>query len=257
MLWDYHTKTMLNFVAEEIMEVTVNNESDIHNSLKEIINRFDSAREKALLNKEHYLSIVNELDVYVATSMRKRSDFSNMARDCKYIFSQDGLKRFCPRYFDPTISAANRHEDKGLIECLMVKCAKALLYFAGHTDSFGKDAEIAMAMSLGKPVIIICPDDEIGTQRMKFFKDVHPLSRLIHFETGVVCGAMVTQNRNDAAQLLERIFDNSMEYNIDHTGDRYFRLRERLTESVVRIMTNDSMLREAFWNNWGVSIKNT
>ncbi len=93
------------------------------------------------------------------------------------------------RYFDPTLSAAGGHEDKGLIECLMVKCAKVLVYSAGEKESYGKDAEAAMALSLGKPVIFYC-DQEL--RREVLSRDVHPLSRLIEFDTGIAVGAMVT-----------------------------------------------------------------
>lgn len=245
---DPHGQMMLQFVAEEFMEEVVENEDDIRNHVKKIVPRFKKAHDAAVENTRLFLSIVNELDVYVATSMRKREDFRYMAADCKYIFGQQGLKRFNLRYFDPTMSAAEGHEDKGLIECLMVKCAKTILYFAGDSDSFGKDAEIAMGMSLGKPVIILCPDTERGKQREKFFRDIHPLSKLIQFDTGVAIGAMVTRNRDTAALLLDRIFDNKMEYDLMHGGDGYFRLRERLTESVVRLQTNSRILRETFWN---------
>ena len=182
--------------------------------------------------------------------MRRREDFRNMAKDCDLIFRKPALRDLKVRYFDPTISAAHGHEDKGLIECLMVKCAKAALYFAGVRDSYGKDAEIAMAMSLGKPVIILCPDTPEGQRREKFFRDFHPLSRLIQFETGIAIGAMVTMDRDIAAELLNRIFSNNMEYNFEQNGDGYFRLRERQTKSVVRLQTNWKLLREAFWNNY-------
>lgn len=130
----------------------------------------------------------------------------------------------------------------------MVKCSKVVLYFAGERDSFGKDTEIAMAMSLGKPVIILCPDTRAGKQRENFFRDIHPLSRLIEFDTGVAIGAMVTRDRDVAAALLTRIFSNSMEYSFEQNGDGYFRLREKKTGSVVRLQTNWKLLREAFWN---------
>ncbi|MCH8808779.1 MAG: hypothetical protein IH993_02945 [Proteobacteria bacterium] len=61
-------------------------------------------------------------------------------------------------------------------------------------------------------------------------------------------GAMVTQRKDVAAQLLERIFDNRMEYDIEQNGDGYFRLKERLTGSVVRLQTNWRLLMETFWN---------
>lgn len=245
---DPQTQLLLQTGAEEFMEETISSEEDIRGHVDAIAMRFSAARDAAVNNTSLYLSIVNELDVYVATSMRKRADFRNMAEDCRHIFRQPNLKSIKVRYFDPTMSAADGHEDKGLIECLMVKCSKAVLYFAGDGDSYGKDAEIAMAMSLGKPAIILCPDTPKGRQREKVFKDIHPLSRLIEFETGVAIGAMVTRSRDIAAALLERIFSNTMEYDLSNDGGGVYRLRERLTESVTRLHTGNRLLRETFWN---------
>ena len=206
-----------------------------------------SRRDVSLFLTRGYTFLLStELDVYVATSMRKRNDFREMNRDTARIFSQPNLRTLRIRYFDPTISAADGHEDKGLIECLMVKCAKALIYFAGESDSFGKDAEVSMALNLGKPVIILCPATEKGEQRMKFFRDIHPLSRMIQMETGIPVGAMITNDPLLAAKLLERIFTNSMEYDLVQTDDGYVRLKERLTQSVVRLQTSDQMLRRSF-----------
>jgi hypothetical protein len=243
---DPQTQMMLDFTTEEFADETVSSQEEIREKVQAVAKRFVEARRLAVLNTRLYLSIVNELDVYVATSMRKRSDFREMNRDTARIFSHQTLRRLCLRYFDPTISAADGHEDKGLIECLMVKCAKALIYFAGESDSFGKDAEVSMALSLGKPVIILCPATEKGEQRMKFFRDIHPLSRMIQMETGIPTGAMITNDPNTAAKLLERIFTNSMEYDLVQTGDGYLRLLERLSRSVVRLQTNDQMLRRSF-----------
>jgi hypothetical protein len=245
---DPQAQMMLQFTTEEFADDQVDSEDDIRTRIRGVAERFVKARELAVANTTLYLSIVNELDVYVATSMRRRSDFRDMSRDCSTIFRQDGLTRFRVRYFDPTLSAADGHEDKGLIECLMVKCAKALVYFAGESDSFGKDAEVAMALSQGKPVIILCPATLKGEQRMRFFRDVHPLSRLIQMDNGVATGAMVTNDVGTVATLLERLFDNRMEYDLDHNGDGFFRLKERITQSVVRLQTNNRMLRESFWN---------
>lgn len=63
----------------------------------------------------------------------------------------------------------------------MVKCAKLLVYVAGEREGYGKDAEAAMALSQGKPVIFFCD----AATRSRFYRDVHPLSRLIDFKTGV------------------------------------------------------------------------
>ena len=236
------------FSAQDVLEDSVESIEDIKEKCQRIADRYFKVREAALTNTEYYLSMVHDLDVYVATSMRRREDFRKMASTCHQIFHDDRVKGLELRYFDPTLSAAAGHEDKGLIECLMVKCAKALVYCAGDRDSYGKDAEAAMALSLGKPVIFYCDHE----QRSRFYRDIHPLSRLIEFETGVAVGAMVTDSAKDVSELLGRIFENRMEYELEHDERRpgYLRLKEVLTGSVIRLQTNDRLLRETFWNHY-------
>ena len=128
----------------------------------------------------------------------------------------------------------------------MVKCAKALVYCAGERDSYGKDAEAAMALSLGKPVIFYCDQE----QKRRFFRDIHPLSRLIEFKTGVAVGAIATDSKKEVATLLFRMFQNVMEYELDHSKPNYLRLKEKLTGSIIRLQTSDQMLSETFWNHY-------
>lgn len=234
----------LLFSADEILNEEITKDSDIEAKYTLVAKSYTKARSNALINTKYYLSMVEDLDVYVATSMRSRQDFRDMADKCDKIFSDDKLGQFNLRYFDPTLSAADGHEDKGLIECLMVKTAKVLIYSAGQKESFGKDAEAAMALSLGKPVIFLCDEK----QRRSFYRDVHPLSRLIQFDTGVAVGAIVTDSTEDVIELLYRIFNNKMEYSLEQYKPGYLRLRERLTDSVVRLQTNNKLLRETFWN---------
>jgi hypothetical protein len=232
------------FSADEMLDQEIVSTEDLEAKYEEIARTFDRAREAALENTQLYLSMAEELDVYVATSMRTRQDFREMADFCDGVFEQSGLKYLNIRYFDPTRSAADGHEDKGIIECLMVKCSKVLVYSAGTRDSWGKDAEAAMALSQGKPVIIFCDNAE----RERFFRDVHPLSRLIDFESGVPVGAMVTSDKNVVTELLARIFENRMDYELEQPQKGYLRLRERKTNSVVRLQTSNPLLRETFWN---------
>lgn len=234
----------LAFSAADLLDQLVEGPDDLEQKYTTVFAQFQRARDAALENTRLYLSMAEELDVYVATSMRTRQDFRAMADFCDFVFAQSGLQQLNIRYFDPTMSAADGHEDKGLIECLMVKCAKVLVYTAGAKDSWGKDAEAAMALSQGKPVIFFCDDD----QRQRFLRDIHPLSRLIDFESGVPVGAMVTSDRADVPELLARIFENRMEYDLEQPRAGYLRLTERRTKSVVRLQTSDGLLREAFWN---------
>lgn len=237
-------QTQLLFSVDGILEEEVNSESELDEKYKRVAELFAKTREAAVENTRFYLSMVNNLDVYVATSMRTRKDFRNMADSCEAIFGDPRLRQLELRYFDPTLSAAEGHEDKGLIECLMVKCAKALVYCAGEKESYGKDAEAAMALSLGKPVIFLCDHH----QRSRFYREVHPLSRLINFESGVAVGAMVTDKAEDVAELLRRLFENKMEYELEQPKPGYLRLVEKLTRSVVRLQTNDALLAQTFWN---------
>ena len=232
--------------ADDFLDDPIIDEVDLLNKIERVHNAYSDARQIALKNTETYLSMVSDLDVYVATSMRERSDFLKMADFCEEVFSHPLVKGFNLRYFDPTLSAAGHHEDKGLIECLMVRRAKALVLHAGSRDSFGKDAEAAMALSLGKPVIIHA-DEEF---RSHFFREVHPLSRLINFQTGVAIGAMVATSPEQVAELLERIFKNDLEFELQQTHPKYLVLKEKTTDSVVRLQTSDDLIRETFWNHY-------
>jgi hypothetical protein len=232
------------FSAEDILEKPIGSNEDIEKYHEEIADRFFNARKQALQNTKYYLSLVNDLDVYVATSMRNKQDFIDMANTCQQIFKDPKIRGLNLRYFDPTMSAAHSHEDKGLIECLMVKCVKVLIYCAGIKDSYGKDAEAAMALSSGKPVIFYCIDSNRG----EFYKRTHPLTKLVDFSTGVANGAMVAFNVQEVIEILSRILENRMEYEIIQHKQGYFKLVEVITKSDVRIQTNDEMLTKSFWN---------
>jgi hypothetical protein len=234
----------LTFISEELLEEVIEDEDQLKQKYDSVKGRFDRARPTALGNTDLYLSMVEDLDVYVATSMRNRDQFRQMATVCDRIFGDPTITHYNLRYFDPTLSAARGHEDKGLVECLMVKCAKVLIYMVGTGDSFGKDVEAAMALSQGKPVIFFGDTEH----RLKIFQDVHPLSRLVDYRTGIPVGLMATSSITDVILLLHRIFGNQMSYRLDHKRKGYFRLVESLTQSVVRVQTDDKRLRETYWN---------
>lgn len=242
------TKDQFLLSFDDVLDASLIDAADVNSRFDEQFDRFFAARKMASRNTELYLSMVNDLDIYVATSMRSRQNFRDMALICERIFTDKRLAPFHLRYFDPTMSAAQGHEDKGLIECLMVKCAKVVIYTEGEKESYGKDAEAAMALSLGKPVVFFC-DRGVKT---RFYRDVHPLARLIDFRSGVAVGAIVADEVDDVVEILRRIFANEMEYELRHHESRpgYLKLHERLTDSVVRLQTDDELLTSAFWNNY-------
>ena len=236
------------FTTTDILDDVVTNKDEIIEKAKKLYKRFTDAHKQALENTDLYLSLVNDLDVYVATSMRTKENFIDMANFCEKVFKSQDLKEFDLRYFDPTMSAADSHEDKGLIECLMVKSARLLIYSTGEKDSYGKDVEAAMALCLGKPTIFYCKENG----RASFFRNVHPLSRLVDFKSGVAGGVIVCENEQEVISIIKRYFTNSMEYMIDKKEkDRnYYLLKESLTGSVIRIQTDNKLLSSVFWNNY-------
>lgn len=239
-------KGQFQFSLDDLLSEQVTTVEELEEKLRRVSEAFAQARAAALKNTENYLSMVGDLDVYVATSMRTRDNFRAMADFCQAVFEDSGLESLHLRYFDPTLSAARNHEDKGLIECLMVKCAKVLVYHAGERESFGKDAEAAMALSLGKQVIFHCDEEE----RQRFYREVHPLSRLVEFRTGVAVGVMVTDEASMVSELLRRIFSNDMQYALRQPRAGYLCLVEKLTDCTVRLQTSDELIRETFWNNY-------
>ena len=241
----------LDLSADDFLEEVIQDEADLLGKIERVAADFEKARRIALENTKLYLSMVRDLDVYVATSMRDRADFRAMADFCEQVFQSPELEEFKLRYFDPTLSAAANHEDKGLIECLMVKSAKVLVLHAGLRDSYGKDAEAAMALSLGKPVIIHADEE----YRSRFFREIHPLSRLIDFNTGVAIGAMVAASPTEVIELLNRTFNNDLEYELVQPRPQYLVLKEKTTKSIVRLQTSDDLLRETFWNNYHNEIR--
>lgn len=241
---------------EEEVQQYITNEGEIKPFIEMTANRYINARQKALENTNNYLTYVNELDVYVATSMRIINDFKEVASICNYLFNNKSkefhhqmVNDLVLRYFDPTISAAKGHYDKGLIECLMVKCSSVLIFCAGKKSSFGKDAEAAMALSLGKPVIFLCNET-----KPDFYRDVHPLSRLINFENGVAIGAFVVSNKDQVIKLLYRIFYNKLEFDLEQKEPGFFILKDRISKSIIRLETNDNLLKESFWNYYNDKI---
>ena len=125
----------LLFPEENILKQIVSSEEEVISIYEEWADTYLKYRDFALENTQYYLSMVDELDVYVATSMRNRDDFRKMADFCDNIFENEKIKNLNLRIFDPTLSAAEGHEDKGLIECLMVKAAKVFVFYAGDRDS--------------------------------------------------------------------------------------------------------------------------
>lgn len=129
----------------------------IKNILKDCISigkdEFDQARKNGSLNTTTYLGL-QEIDAYLATSMRDPLHFTTNHAFIKSLFSNVQLKDWKIHYFDPTQSYMENRIEKGLVESLMIKRSKVTIYNAQESDTFGKDSEAAVALAQGKEVIV-------------------------------------------------------------------------------------------------------
>ena len=113
-------------------------------------------RKRGQLNHDIYLDY-DHMDVYVATSMREKFDFWNVARFTRELQLHKSIKDLNLRFFDPTQAYCSDRIDKGLVEGLMLKRAKCTIYMAGETETLGKDFELAATLAQGKTVIAYVP----------------------------------------------------------------------------------------------------
>src|SRR6266540_2660451 len=114
--------------------------------------------EIGLVNTDIYLTW-DYMDVYVATSMRQRSEFAAASDFIGEVFGSAELDELKLRWFDPTQSVVPNRIDKGLVEALMLNRAACTVYMAQEYDTMGKDSELAATLAQGKPVVVYVPGE--------------------------------------------------------------------------------------------------
>ena len=263
----------LDLFSSANLEATKEVLSNYKQKITQTIQTVEELKEIGKRNQEHYLRNIESIDVYVATSMRNDEEYSEMYNFVTETFRNDYLKELNLKYFDPTLCYCDSRIDKGIIECLLVRSTKVTIYCAQEGDTFGKDSELAATLAQGKPVIVYVPtakdtDADIvkitdlsersrrlaeKTQKLdrraSTFKDYHPLGLQVGLYDGVARGVIVVRDPEQCAKILYRVLTNSLEVNIkfEHHG---IVLREKDTDSVVRVMTGWGTLASAFWNQF-------
>lgn len=86
--------------------------------------------------------------------------------------------------------------------------------------------------------------------RAKKLKDVHPLGLQVNLQTGVANGVLVARTVEECAKLLRGVMLCDMEFEIQEPTPEVplTLLREQLTGSVFRVVTEDELLTNTFWN---------
>lgn len=127
--------------------------ADLYEHLGDTIRETEA---QGLRNTDIYLTW-DYMDVYVATSMRKKWEFEETAEFVSKLFGNDSIRKLKVRYFDPTQCQCAYRIDKGLVEALMLKRARCTVYMVQESDTLGKDSELACTLAQGKPVIAYVP----------------------------------------------------------------------------------------------------
>ena len=96
-----HLDRQLRLSADDFLEELFEDEDSLREKIRRVALDFARARNVALYNTSMYLSMVGDLDVYIATSMRYRYDFRDMANFCETVFSDDKLQGLKPAIFRP------------------------------------------------------------------------------------------------------------------------------------------------------------
>ncbi len=144
--------------------------ADVISKLKERKAWLEEVRQQAIRNEDVYLTW-DHMDVYFATSMRKRWEYEDLFEFVAELMRQPELHQLNLRYFDPTQSFTSNRVNKGLVEALMLKRAKCTVYSVQDTDTLGKDSELAATLAQGKPVIAYVPEIPIDERAAKLEKE--------------------------------------------------------------------------------------
>lgn len=84
-------------------------------------------------------------------------------------------------------------------------------------------------------------------KRSNTLKESHPLGLQVNLETGVANGVLVARTPDECSTLIHRVLTNSLSFRLD-TGNGCLLLREALTGSIFRVVTEDEFLTNSFWN---------
>lgn len=243
----------------------VNSKKLIEQEIATFVQEVKRCRLAGIRNQEQYINSAAEMDVYVATSMRDDRDYREMHAFVDDVFTKRDIARLNLRYFDPTQAYCPNKYDKGLVECLMIRCAKVTIYCAQKQDTMGKDSELAITLGLGKPVIVYVPrgesdeDKKEYDKRARTFADVHPLSLQVDQKTGNSNGIIVVRDAQECADVLYALAKNKLKVEAERRTETdplsgesstCWVLREAITpqRSVIRVATGWRHLRTAFWS---------
>jgi hypothetical protein len=88
-------------------------------------------------------------------------------------------------------------------------------------------------------------------ERARRLTESHPLGVQVNLDTGVANGVLVVRSAAQCAKLIYAIVTKNLDFQIEMKtiGEvTYQFLREKISNSIFRVMTGDAMLTNSFWN---------
>lgn len=85
-------------------------------------------------------------------------------------------------------------------------------------------------------------------KRAKKLQQSHPLGMQIDLYSGVANGVLVVRNIDICVKILRGILTNSLNFEIKHFDEGYTGLIETLSGSLYRVVTDNELLSNSFWN---------
>lgn len=125
----------------------------------------------------------------------------------------------------------------------------------GHMEPNEIDGELvhqgynAHKSSKEELIIFACERISKLERRALIFQDIHPLSLQVSPMDGVARGVIVTRSVKSTAKVVRELLLNTLEYDIQPYKDNWV-LVDEITRSIVRVVTKNSVLTTAFWNEF-------
>jgi hypothetical protein len=143
---------------------------------------------------------------------------------------------------------------KGLLEWkdeLFIALRKAT---SSRTFHLIGDEEREIRANLGKQFVEICEilavaEKHYLDKRAETLREAHPLAIQVNLQDGVANGVLVARTTHQCAQLIYGLLTNSLAFHLVHNeGEGMTELKEKITHSPYRVVTDDPKLTNSFWN---------
>ena len=85
-------------------------------------------------------------------------------------------------------------------------------------------------------------------KRAELLKADHPLGIQVNLESGVANGVLVVRDEKTCAELIRKIVLRQLEFRLDQLDENFVALRETISNCIFRVVTNDRLLTNIFWN---------